>query len=70
MPRAAAAYGYDEYGDPIVTATPVPDSQSGQAAAGHTCPFQLTTTRQLIPTPLTAGQPAQISKHRRQFLWM
>ena len=29
-PCAAAAYGYDEYGDPIVTATPVPDSQSGQ----------------------------------------
>ena len=27
-PCAAAAYGYDEYGDPIVTATPVPDSQS------------------------------------------
>ena len=32
QPCAAAAYGYDEYGDPIVTATPVPDSQSGQAA--------------------------------------
>lgn len=32
QPRAAAAYGYDEYGDPIVTATPVPDSQSGQVA--------------------------------------
>ena len=37
-PCAAAAYGYDEYGDPIVTATPVPDSQSGQvtqAAPAH-----------------------------------
>ena len=37
QPCAAAAYGYDEYGDPIVTATPVPDAQtadsSGQAAA-------------------------------------
>ena len=36
-PCAAAAYGYDEYGDPIVTATPVPDGQtstsSGQATA-------------------------------------
>ena len=31
---ASAPLGYDEYGDPIVTATPVPDGQSsGQAAA-------------------------------------
>ena len=34
---ASAPLGYDEYGDPIVTATPVPDAQtadsSGQAAA-------------------------------------
>ena len=32
QPCAAAAYGYDEYGDPIVTATPVPGSQNSQAA--------------------------------------
>ena len=28
---ASAPLGYDEYGDPIVTATPVPDSQAGQS---------------------------------------
>ena len=38
-PCAAAAYGYDEYGDPIVTATPVPD---GQAAAVTPAPVSYT----------------------------
>ena len=43
-PCAAAAYGYDEYGDPIVTATPVPDSQSGQVTQARTGTFQLLFT--------------------------
>ncbi len=54
---ASAPLGYDEYGDPIVTATPVPDSQAGQStqAAAHT---PLTMPRLLIQIPLTAGQQA------------
>ena len=34
-PCAAAAYGYDEYGDPIVTATPVPDGQAAAVTPAH-----------------------------------
>ena len=34
-PCAAAAYGYDEYGDPIVTATPIPDGQAAAVTPAH-----------------------------------
>ena len=29
---ASAPLGYDEYGDPIVTATPVPDAQTAESS--------------------------------------
>ena len=64
-PCAAAAYGYDEYGDPIVTATPVPD---GQAAAVTPAPAII--HRLPTPIPLTGGPKVPASKHRLQSLWM
>ena len=54
---ASAPLGYDEYGDPIVTATPVPDSQAGQStqvAVTH----PLIMPRPPIQIPLTAGPQA------------
>ena len=65
-PCAAAAYGYDEYGDPIVTATPVPDSQSGQVT--QAAPVTIHRRQTLIP--LTDGLKAQMWKPRLQFSWM
>ena len=32
---ASAPLGYDEYGDPIVTATPVPDGQAAAVTPAH-----------------------------------
>ena len=60
---ASAPLGYDEYGDPIVTATPVPDAQtadsSGQAAAAPLRHIPATIHRPLIQTLLKAGQQAR-----------
>ena len=61
MPCSASApLGYDEYGDPIVTATPVPDAQtadsSGQAAA-DTAPAHSSYYSQAADTDSIEGWP-------------
>ena len=57
---ASAPLGYDEYGDPIVTATPVPDAQtadsSGQAAA-DTAPAHSSYYSQAADTDSIEGWP-------------
>ena len=57
---ASAPLGYDEYGDPIVTATPVPDAQtadsSGQAVA-DTAPAHSSYYSQAADTDSIEGWP-------------
>ncbi len=65
VPCAAAAYGYDEYGDPIVTATPVPDGQAAAVTPAHSSYYS-----QAADTDSIDGWPkVPASKHRLQSLW-
>jgi len=59
---ASAPLGYDEYGDPIVTATPVPDAQQIPPVRLQQTPLRhipATIHRPLIQTLLKAGQQAR-----------
>ena len=59
-PCAAAAYGYDEYGDPIVTATPVPDGQAAAVTPAHSSYYsQAADTDSIDGWPKGPGIEAQ-----------